>query len=210
MPEAPLIDPHAVTSLEALEALYGPPNHNSVIKVRRDLDAPSAAFIAGSPFCILSTRNADGRVHGTPRGDGPGFVQVASPTELLLPDRRGNNRLDALRDIVGDPNVALLFLVPGSGETLRVGGRAVISTDPALRARLAHQGKEPATVLRISVEEVFFQCARALLRSKLWGETRRPASLPTAGELLESATGGAVDGKVYDAEAPGRLTGSLY
>ncbi len=210
MPEAPLIDPHAVTSLEALEALYGPPNHNSVIKVRRDLDAPSAAFIAGSPFCILSTRNADGRVHGTPRGDGPGFVQVASPTELLLPDRRGNNRLDALRDIVGDPNVALLFLVPGSGETLRVGGKAVISTDPALRARLAHQGKEPATVLRISVEEVFFQCARALLRSKLWGETRRPASLPTAGELLESATGGAVDGKVYDAEAPGRLTGSLY
>lgn len=210
MPDAPLIDPHAVTSLEALEALYGPPNHNSVIKVRRDLDAPSAAFIAGSPFCILSTRNADGRVHGTPRGDGPGFVQVASPTELLLPDRRGNNRLDALRDIVSDPNVALLFLVPGSGETLRVGGKAVISTDPALRARLAHQGKEPATVLRVMVEEVFFQCARALLRSKLWGETRRPASLPTAGELLESATGGAVDGKVYDAEAPGRLTGSLY
>ncbi|NGM18916.1 flavin-nucleotide-binding protein [Roseomonas stagni] len=210
MPEAPLTDPHAVTSLEALEALYGPPNHNSVVKVRRDLDAPSAAFIAGSPFCILSTRNADGRVHGTPRGDGPGFVQVLSPTELVLPDRRGNNRLDALRDIVSDPNVALLFLVPGSGETLRVGGKAVISTDPALRARLAHQGKEPATVLRIRVEEVFFQCARALLRSKLWGEAKRPATLPTAGDLLQSATGGAVDGKAYDAEAPVRLSTSLY
>ncbi len=210
MPEAPLTDPHAVTSLEALEALYGPPNHNSVIKVRHDLDAPSAAFIAGSPFCILSTRNADGRVHGTPRGDGPGFVQVLSPTEIVLPDRRGNNRIDALRDIISDPNVALLFLVPGSGETLRIGGKAVISTDPALRARLAHQGREPATVLRVTVEEVFFQCARALLRSKLWGETKRPASLPTAGDLLQSATGGAVDGKSYDAEAPARLASGLY
>lgn len=210
MPDMHPADPFAVMSLEALEALYGAPVANSVLKVRRDLDAPSAAFIAGSPFCILSTRNADGRVHGTPRGDGPGFVQVVSPTEIILPDRRGNNRIDALRDIIGDPHVALLFLVPGSGETLRVGGRAVISTDPALRARLAHQGKEPATVLRIAIEEVFFQCARALIRSRLWGETKRPAALPTAGDLLESATQGAVDGKAYDADAPVRLASNLY
>lgn len=149
-------------------------------------------------------------LHGTPRGDSPGFVAVASPTELLLPDRRGNNRIDALRDVIADPRVALLFLVPGAAETLRVGGRATITTDPALRARLAHEGRAPATVLRIAVEEVFFQCARALVRSKLWGDRRRPAGVPTAGDFVASATGGAIDGAAYDREAPARVAASLY
>ena len=203
-------DPFAVTSLAALEALYGPANPTSVAKVRQDLDGPSIRFIAASPFCILSTRSAAGMLHGTPRGDAPGFVAVASPTELLLPDRRGNNRIDALRDIIADPRVALLFLVPGAAETLRVGGRATITTDPALRARLAHEGREPATVLRIAVEEVFFQCARALVRSKLWGDRRRPAGVPTAGDFVASATGGAIDGAAYDREAPARVAASLY
>lgn len=203
-------DPFAVTSLAALEALYGPANPTSVAKVRQDLGGPSIRFIAASPFCILSTRSAAGMLHGTPRGDAPGFVAVASPTELLLPDRRGNNRIDALRDVIADPRVALLFLVPGAGETLRVGGRATITTDPALRASLAHEGREPATVLRIAVEEVFFQCARALVRSKLWGGRRPAPGVPTAGEFVASATNGAIDGATYDREAPARLAASLY
>ncbi|MBU8542150.1 MULTISPECIES: MSMEG_1061 family FMN-dependent PPOX-type flavoprotein [Roseomonadaceae] len=203
-------DPHAVTSLTALEALYGEVNTNSVLKVRRDIDVPSRDFIARSPFCILSTRGADGAVHGTPRGDAPGFVRVLSGTEVALPDRRGNNRLDALRDIIADPQVALLFLIPGVGETLRVAGRASITTDPVLRAALAEQGKEPATVLRIRVEEVYFQCARALMRSGLWGATPRPAGVPTAGQFLKSATAGAFDGDSYDAQGPARLAANLY
>ncbi len=203
-------DPHGVDSLAALEALYGEVNHNSLLKVRRDLDAPSRDFIAHSPFCILSTRGADGAVHGTPRGDAPGFVTVLSGTELAMPDRRGNNRLDALRDIIADPQVALLFLIPGVGETLRVAGRAHITTDPSLCARLAEQGRAPATVLRIAVQEVYFQCARALLRSALWGETPRPAGVPTAGQFLKSATAGAFDAEAYDQEAPARLAANLY
>jgi len=202
-------DPHAVTSLAALEALYGPANPNSLAKVRHDIDEPSRRFIGLSPFCVLTTRGADGRPHGTPRGDGPGFCAVLSPGELALPDRRGNNRLDALRDILGDPRVALLFLIPGVGETLRVAGRATITTDPALRAALAEQGKEPATVLRIAVEEVFFQCARALMRSRLWGDVARPTEVPTAGQFMASATAGRLDPVSYDREAPARLA-QLY
>lgn len=204
-----MTDPHAVTTLAALEALYGPANPNSLKKVRADIDAPSAAFIARSPFCVLTTRGAGGTPHGTPRGDSPGFVRVLSPTEVALPDRRGNNRLDALRDILGDPRVALLFLIPGVGETLRVAGRATITTDPALCAALAEQGRAPATVLRIAVEEVFFQCARALMRSGLWADTPRPAGVPTAGQFMASATAGAFDPVAYDIEAPARLA-QLY
>jgi PPOX class probable FMN-dependent enzyme len=203
-------DPHAVTSLAALEALYGPANERSLLKVRQGLDAPSRAFIAASPFCVLSTRTADGRVHGTPRGDSPGFVAVLSDTELALPDRRGNNRIDALRDILAAPEVSLLFLVPGMGETLRVHGRATITTDPELRARLAIAGKAPATVLRIAVGEVFMQCSRALVRSKLWAGRAAPAEAPTAGQLLESATGGKVRAAEYDATLPARVAESLY
>ena len=203
-------DPHAVTDLAALEALYGPPRPIALMKVRRDLDEPSRAFIAASPFCVLSTRAADGRLHGSPRGDAPGFVTVLSASEIALPDRRGNNRIDALRDIVADPHVALLFLVPGVADALRIGGRASLTTDPALRSRLAHGGREPATVIRVSVEEVFMQCARAVLRSRLWAGAARPGGVPTAGELLASATGGAVDAAEYDAAQPERIAETLY
>ena len=203
-------DPHAITSLAALEALYGPPRPVAVMKVRRDLDGPSRAFIAASPFCVLSTRAADGRLHGSPRGDSPGFVAVLSDTELALPDRRGNNRIDALRDIVANPQIALLFLVPGVADALRVGGRATLTTDPSLRSRLAHEGREPATVIRVAVEEVFMQCARAVVRSRLWAGVARPGGVPTAGELLASATGGAVDAAEYDAAQPARIAETLY
>lgn len=205
-----MTDPHAVTSLAALEALYDAPRPVALIKVRRDLDAPSRAFVAASPFCVLATRAADGRLHASPRGDAAGFVAALSDTELAIPDRRGNNRLDALRDIVADPRVALLFFVPGVAETLRVGGRATITTDPVLRARLAHAGREPATVIRVAVEEVFMQCARALVRSALWQGRQPPAGVPSAGALLASATGGQVDAAEYDAAQPGRIAETLY
>lgn len=205
-----MTDPHAVTSLAALEALYGAPRPVALIKVRRDLDASSRAFIAASPFCVLATRAADGRLHATPRGDAPGFVATLSAGELAIPDRRGNNRLDALRDILADPRVALLFLIPGVAETLRVGGRAAITTDPVLRAQLAHGGTLPATVIRVAVEEVFMQCARALVRSALWQGLARPEAAPTAGMLLASATGGQVDAAEYDATQPQRIAETLY
>jgi PPOX class probable FMN-dependent enzyme len=203
-------DPHAITSLAALEALYDQPRPVVLGKVRRDLDAPCRDFIAHSPFCTLSTFGADGRVRCTPRGDAPGFIAVLSERELALPDRRGNNRIDALRDILANPAVALLFLIPGVGETLRVHGKARLTTDPALRARFAVAGKEPATVIRIAVEEAFMQCSRAVIRSGLWGQRERPNGVPTAGTLLASATQGAVDAATYDAEQPGRVATTLY
>ena len=203
-------DPHAITDEAALEALYPPKNRNSLLKVRRDLDAPSIAFIERSPFLIMSTRASDGRAHGTPRGDAPGFCAVLSSTELALPDRKGNNRLDGLRDILRDPQVALLFLIPGVGETLRVHGRATITTDPALRARFVERGAEPATVLRIAVEEVFMQCPKALVRSRIWAGMTRPEGVPTAGQLIASAARGEVDAAAYDREAPARTEANLY
>jgi hypothetical protein len=131
---------------------------------------------------------------------------------LLLPDRRGNHRLDSLRNIVADPRVALLCLVPGSGETLRIRGRATLSTDPALRQRLAMDGKLPATVVVVAIDRVYFQCARALARSGLWQPATWPdrTALPTAGRMLSDATQGAFDGAAYDAALPARQAGSLY
>jgi PPOX class probable FMN-dependent enzyme len=202
-------DPFAVTAPEQLAALYGPANERSLLKVTPRLDAASRAFIAASPFCVLSTVGARG-VHGTPRGDAPGFVQPLSDTLLALPDRRGNNRIDALRDLLDDPRLALLFLVPGAGETLRVNGTGRLTTDPALRARFAVEGKEPATVLLVEVAEVFMQCARALHRSRLWGDRRPAPAVPTAGQLLEAATGGAVQATPYDAELYERAMKTLY
>jgi PPOX class probable FMN-dependent enzyme len=129
---------------------------------------------------------------------------------LALPDRRGNNRLDALRDIIEDPRVALLFLVPGVAEALRVGGTARITTDPALCARFVERGKTPASVILISPREVYMQCAKSIVRSRLWGDAPRPAGVPTAGEMIASHTGGMVDSAAYDATAPARLAETLY
>ena len=166
-------DPHAVTTPEALAALYAPPRRLVLKKVADRIDPRSAAFIAASPFCLLATFGARGP-HCTPRGDSPGFIDVLDEWTLALPDRRSNNRIDALRDIIDNPALALLFLVPGAGETLRVGGQGRITADPALRERYAVQGQVPATVLLVEVREVFLQCQRATLRGKLWGERQRP------------------------------------
>ena len=202
-------DPFAVTTPEALLALYPEPNAIVRNKVTDRLDAKTTAFIAASPFFILTTIGHRGP-HGSPRGDAPGFVHVPDDRTILIPDRRGNNRLDALRDVLDDPRVALLFLVPGMGESVRVHGTARITTDPSLRDRLTIQDVVPPTVMVVSVREVFLQCARALLRSKLWGDRRKAEGVPTAGELLSAHMKGAVAPSHYDDDVGPRVARTLY
>jgi hypothetical protein len=202
-------DPHAVTTLDQLATLYEAPRDLVLQKVTDRIEGPTQRFIAASPFCLMATAGARG-VHCTPRGDAPGFVGVLDPHTLALPDRRGNNRLDGLRDILENPAVALLFLVPGAGETLRVNGTARISADPALRERFVAQGKAPATVLLVTVREVYMQCAKAFTRSRLWEGRTRPAGLPSMGEMLAAHTGGLVEPVSYDAATPARQAATLY
>jgi PPOX class probable FMN-dependent enzyme len=204
-----MTDPHAITTPEQLAALYDPPRELVVKKVTDRIDAATAAYIGQSPFCLLSTAGARG-LHCTPRGDAPGFVTVLDEKTLALPDRRGNNRVDALRDVLEDPRVALLFLIPGVGETLRVTGTARLTADPALRARLAVEGREPATVMLITAEQIFMQCQRAIVRSRLWKGSQRPERVPSAGTLLAAHTGGQVDAEAYDREVGPRVSETLY
>ncbi|HZY68689.1 MAG TPA: MSMEG_1061 family FMN-dependent PPOX-type flavoprotein, partial [Devosia sp.] len=147
-----------------------------------------------------------------PRGDPAGFVEIEDEKTILLADRRGNNRIDSLRNIIGNPQVGLLFLVPGIGETLRVNGRAAISVDPALLARFRLKDKLPRSVLRITVDTVFFQCSRALIRSELWNPERHllRSALPSTGEMLAAVTDQRIDAQTYDRELPPRLKASLY
>ena len=202
-------DPFAITTAEQLSAAYEAPHPRFLAKVTDRLEATSRAFIAASPFCILATTGRHGP-HATPRGDAPGFVVPLDDRTLALPDRRGNNRLDGLRDIVANPAVALIFLVPGAGEALRVNGTARITTDPALRARFEFRGKQPATVVLVTVGEIYMQCAKAIMRSKLWGGRARPAAVPSMGEMIAAHTGGLVEPVSYDAEAPQRLLDTMY
>src|SRR3954468_11187721 len=160
-------DPHAVTSLAQLEALFGAVGEASLKKEVDYLHPAYQALIRASPFAMLATAGSGG-LDASPRGDPPGFVAIQDDKTLLLPERRGNNRIDSLRNLLTDPRVALLFLVPGVGETLRVNGRARITVAPEMLQRFAMEGKLPQCVLVIEVESVYFQCARALQRSKLW------------------------------------------
>jgi PPOX class probable FMN-dependent enzyme len=202
-------DPFAVSSLEALSRIYPEPSELVLNKASDRIGPATRAFLAASPFCLLGTVGPQGP-HVTPRGDGPGFVEVLDERTLVLPDRRGNNRLDALRDILHDPRVALLFLVPGASETLRVHGRARITTDPALRARHAAQGKEPATLLVVSVESLFMQCGKAVIRSRLWDGRPKPEGVPTLGRLVAEHSAGRFDGEVLDAGMPEAYRNRLY
>lgn len=201
----------AIDTIEQLEALFGQPGEASLKKEVPYLHPSYQALIAASPFAVLATCGPGG-LDASPRGDAPGFVAVQDEKTLLLPERRGNNRIDSLRNIVGDPRVALLFLIPGVGETLRVNGSARITIEPELMARFAVEGKLPQCVIEIRVESVFFQCARAIQRSKLWAplpaELRR--QVPTPGTILSALTDTAFDGEAYDRELPARQRSTLY
>ncbi len=188
-----------ITTVEQLAALYGPVGEASTAKVARRVTPEYGALIAASPFAVLATSGPEG-LDCSPRGDRPGFVRVHDDRTLMLPDRRGNNRIDSLLNVVRDPRVALLLLIPGSGSTLRVNGRAHLDDNPALLASFAVEGKAPRSVLVIEVGEIYFQCARAIVRSRLWDPTARvdPSTLPTPGEILAAMSNNRVGGAEYD------------
>jgi PPOX class probable FMN-dependent enzyme len=201
-----------ITTLEDLEALYAPaPVAASMVKVMDHITPDYRALIEASPFVALATIGPEG-LDCSPRGDKPGFIRVADPKTLILPDRRGNNRIDSLRNVIRDPRVALLFLIPGSGTTFRVNGRAVISADAALLDSFTIDGKAPRTAMIVTVEEAYFQCARAIVRSGLWKAEAQvdPSELPTPGAMLAAVTAGAVGGEVYDREWPERAAKTMW
>ncbi len=199
-----------ITTIEELEALYHPVNPTAVLKELDHVNAHYARFIEAAPFVVISTVGPEG-VDCSPRGDPAGFVRVADPKTLLIPDRRGNNRVDSLRNIVRDPRIALLFMLPGIGNTMRVNGRAVIDTDKALCESFAMRGNPPLSVIRVTVEAAYPQCPKALVRSRLWDPAARVPreSLPSVGEMM-MAIDPAFDGATYEAEYPGRLERTLY
>jgi PPOX class probable FMN-dependent enzyme len=201
-----------VDSLEALEALYTPaPAPASTVKVADRITPHYRALIEASPFLALATVGPEG-LDCSPRGDQPGFVRVADDRTLILPDRRGNNRIDSLRNVIRDPRVALMFLIPGSGTTFRVNGRAVISADPDLLASFAVDGKAPRTCLVVTVVEAYFQCARAIVRSGLWRADAQvaPNALPSPGVMLAAISDNAEGGDAYDKAWPERAAASLW
>jgi len=201
-----------IDTLEALEALYRPdPVPASLVKVTGRITPHYRALIEASPFLVLATVGPEG-LDCSPRGDQAGFARIADDRTLIIPDRRGNNRIDSLRNIVRDPRVALLFLIPGSGTTFRVNGRAAISADADLLASLAVDGKAPRTAIIVTVEAAYFQCARAIVRSRLWDPAARadPDALPSPGAILAALSAGEVGGPTYDAQWPARAAASLW
>lgn len=202
---------HTITTVEQLASLFDEPGAGSLKKEVPFIHPHYRALIEASPFAILAT-SGPGGLDASPRGDAPGFVVVEDETTLLIPERRGNNRVDSLRNIVSDPRVALLFLIPGLGETLRVNGRASIIVAPELLARFEVDGKAPKCVIRVEVDTVFFQCARAILRSKLWQGPPKDQdnALPSTGLILAALSNGAIGGETYDLELTSRQQNTLY
>ena len=200
-----------IRSVEELEALYGRPVEASTVKEVDRITPHYRRLIEASPFFVLATGGPEG-LDCSPRGDRPGFVRIADERTLMLPDRRGNNRVDSLRNIVRDPRAALLFLIPGSGTTLRANGRAHLDTDPELLASFAVDGKAPPSVVVFRVEAVYFQCARAVLRADLWNPENRvpPESLPSPGSILAALSVEQVGGEGYGREWPERARKSMW
>lgn len=200
-----------ITSEDELNALYDAPVPTSILKEVDHITDDYRKLIAVSPFAILATAGPEG-LDCSPRGDPRGFVRVADAKTLMIPDRRGNNRIDSLRNIVRDPRVALLFLIPGIGTTMRVNGRAHLSTDPDICASFAMQGKNPKCVVVITVDRAYTQCQKAIVRAKLWDPLLHVAisELPTVGEMMERLSPGEFDGKAYDAEYPERMKRTIY
>jgi PPOX class probable FMN-dependent enzyme len=204
-------DNHEVTSIAQLEAIYGQPSGAAVWKEVDHITKEYRAFVEAAPFFVLATNGPEG-VDCSPRGDAPGFVRVVDEKTLMIPDRRGNNRIDSLRNIVRDPRVSLLFLIPGVGETFRVIGRATISTDPALAESFVFAGKTPRSVIVVKAETVYFQCAKAIVRSKLWDPASivDRKSLPSNGTILAAITKGEHGGEEFDRAYPERLKATIY
>jgi hypothetical protein len=204
-------DAHLIRDLDALLALYGQPVGPAVAKELPYIHPHYQRFIEAAPFVAIGTCGPDG-LDNSPRGDAPGFVRVADEHTVMLPDRRGNNRVDSLRNLVADPRIALLFLIPGVGETLRINGRAVISVDPALLESFSVDGKPPRSVLIVTVDTVYYQCSKALVRSKLWDPAARieRSALPSTGTMIGDISRGTIDAVAYDRDLPARIQAQLY
>jgi uncharacterized protein len=200
-----------LTTMEELTALYDTPSDIAIAKEIDHVSDHYRAFIEAAPFFALATAGPEG-LDCSPRGDAPGFVCVADRKTLLVPDRRGNNRIDSLRNIVRDPRVALLFLIPGVGETIRIDGRAALSVGPDLLARFVVNDKPPTCVIVITVEHVFYQCTKAIVRSKLWDSAQHVdrRTLPTTGAILAAQTSGRLGGTEHDRGQLERTMAKLY
>ncbi|MBE9639069.1 pyridoxamine 5'-phosphate oxidase family protein [Salipiger mangrovisoli] len=198
-----------IDSIEALEALYGTAAGASIDKVVRRMTPLYRKWIEGSKLCVLSTVGPAG-TDASPRGDDGPVVLEIDPGTLAMPDWRGNNRLDSLRNVVEDGRVSLMFFVPGSNNVVRVNGTGWLTDDAEMRGRFAKDGKRPATVLIIEIAEIYTQCARALVRAGTWRAGDESAGLPTIGQFLAEATQGATDGEAYDREWPERAAKSLW
>lgn len=198
-----------IDTIDALEALYGTPVEASQVKVANHLTPSYRKWIMASRFCVLSTVGPEG-TDGSPRGDDGPVVRELDDRRLAMPDWRGNDRGDSLRNIVRDPRVSLMFMVPGSNTAVRVNGQARVTADKGLRAAFERAGQTPRTVIVIQIDEVYFQCARAILRARLWTAGDETADLPSAGDILREMTSGAFDGKSYDRDWPARAKKTLW
>jgi len=200
-----------VATIEQLEAIYGFPNEASTVKIADRVTPPYRILIEKSPFAVLATSGPEG-LDCSPRGDLPGFVRIHDERTLMMPDRRGNNRVDSLRNIVRDPRVALLFLLPGSGSTLRVNGHAQVSANADLLASFKMEGKAPRTVVVMTVDEIYFQCARAIVRSDIWNPDKLVdrKTLPTPGQILADMSENTVGGEQYDRDWPERARQTMW
>ncbi len=199
-----------VTDIDTLEAVYGQPSEAALIKVSDHITKSYQNLIQASPFMAMATSGPDG-LDCSPRGDPDQAVIIQDPKTLLLPDRKGNNRMDSLRNIVRNPEIALLFLIPGSNTTLRVNGTAVISIDPGLISQHATHGKAPRSIIILSIRDIYFQCARAVMRADLWNPDRfrLPSDLPTPGDIMQELKED-FDGTYYDKEWPNRAQESMW
>jgi PPOX class probable FMN-dependent enzyme len=200
-----------ITTVAELEEIYGEKRPASMIKEVPVLTQGYRAFVEAAPFVVMAT-SGEGGLDCSPKGDPAGFVKVLDERTLALPDRPGNNRIDNLRNLVEDPRISLLFMIPAVGETLRVNGRARITADEEFLAGFAVNGKLPRSVIVIDIETVYFHCSKALVRSKLWDPATWPerSELPTAGAILQEITNGDFDGVAYDCEMPTRIATTLY
>ena len=197
-----------ITDIATLEALYGAPNPMSLKKVSPRVTASYGRWIAAARFCVIASVGPEG-TDVSPRGDDGPVVRIDAENRLSLPDWHGNNRTDTLRNIVRDGRVSLMFMVPGSNNVVRVNGHAFVTVDPASLASFARDGRLPRSVIEVEIAEVYFQCARALMRAGLW--TRDDADgIPSAGEMTADAAPGAVDADTYDADWAGRARKTLW
>ena len=202
---------HLLTTVEQLEALYGKARGPAVVKEIDHIDDNYRKLIEASPFVAIATSGPEG-LDCSPKGDPAGFVLVLDEKTIAIPDRPGNNRVDGFRNIIRDPRVALLFLIPGVGETLRVNGHATISVAPDLLQRFAINGKRPRSVMLVKVDTAFFHCSKAIVRSKLWDEATKidRKSLPSTGTIIAELSHGELGGETYDREAPDKIKAQLY